>query len=90
MDDRITVDDRVEERHPELSPADVESALRNAIEAAVRLGEDLPVPLIVAVGSDANNRLIEVVGATGADGSVHVFHAMTPPSKKTMRELGLE
>ena len=38
---------------------------------------------------DANGRLIEMVGSALDEGTVHVFHAMTPPSRKTLRETGI-
>lgn len=85
--ERVEVNPRVIRRHPEICAADVVHAWRNAIMVVERLGQDTPDPILVAVGFDSRGRLLEMVAVmTGID-SVHVFHAMTPPSKKTMKEM---
>jgi hypothetical protein len=89
MIDDIEVDSRISERHPEISEADVVSAWCNALIIIERVGAPLPDVILVAVGSDSNGRLMEMVGAVMEDGRVHVFHAMTPPSRKTYREVGI-
>jgi len=38
-------------------------------------------------GYDPQGRYIEMVGVLLADGAWLVYHAMTPPSKKTLREI---
>ena len=38
-------------------------------------------------GYDLRGRYIEIVGVLLADGTWLVYHAMTPPSKKTQREI---
>jgi hypothetical protein len=85
----IEVNPRISEKHPEILEVDVLSAWRNALIIIERAGIPLPDVVLVAVGSDANGRLIEMVGAVLGDGTVHVFHAMTPPSKKTLQEIGI-
>ena len=87
--DNVEVDNRVQERHPELSEADVLSAWCNAFVIVERSGVPLPDSILVAVGLDTKNRLIEMVGSVLGDGTVHVFHAMTPPSSKTFQEVGM-
>jgi hypothetical protein len=87
--DAVIVDPRINVRHPEILEADVLSAWHNAMIIIERVGIPLPDVVLVAVGSDANGRLIEMVGAVLTDGTVHVFHAMTPPSKKTLQEIGI-
>ena len=89
MFDTIEVDPRINERHPGILGTDVLSAWRNALIVIERAGVPLPDVVLVAVGSDVNGRLIEMVGALLANGTVHVFHAMTPPSKKTLQEIGI-
>lgn len=44
---------------------------------------------LVVIGFDAKGRLLELVGAYATDQSVLIYHAMTPPTKKTLRELGI-
>lgn len=78
---------RVQARHPELSDEDVVSAWRNAIELARRECDE--GDRYVAVGADGNGRLIEMV-AMRVDADYLIYHAMTPPSKKTLRELRLQ
>ena len=89
MFDKVTIDERIARRHPELSEDDVKSAWNNAIQYAERTTDDLDAPLLVAVGSDSRDRLLELVAVAGEE-SIHIFHAMTPPSKKTLEELGVK
>lgn len=85
--ENVYVHPRVHSRHPELDDADVLSAWRNAIEVVLRQGES--GTLYVAVGSDPKGRLIEMVAVF--DGASYlIYHAMTPPSNKTLRELRLQ
>lgn len=78
---------RVTERHPELTKRDVLGAWENTIAYLPRLGDD--PDQYVAVGADGNGRLIEMVARRSPSGSWVIFHAMTPPSKKTLYELQL-
>lgn len=88
--DEVEVHWRVQARHPELSPEDVESAWRNATVVVERITDSFPDVVLVAVGSDANNRLLEMVATVQESGIVCIFRAMTPPSDKTLRETGLK
>lgn len=76
---------RITQRHPELTEDDVLSAWRNAI-ALVRRETD-EKNFYVAVGFDTKGRAIEIVAARDEDGALVIFHAMTPPTKKTLSEL---
>lgn len=87
MEDSIIVHGRIMERHPELTPVDIAHAWGARIATGMRLDAD--VAQKVAVGFDAKGRMIEMVAVTLSNGDVLVFHAMTPPSKKTLRETGL-
>ena len=89
MFEEIEIDSRVNKRHPELLKSDVSSAWQNAMIVIERSGGSLPNAILVAVGADSKNRLIEMVGAVKDDGVEHIFHAMTPPSQKTLQEIGL-
>lgn len=77
---------RVMGRHAELEESDVISAWRNAL-AIARRDSDGAI-YYVAVGSDAKGRLLEMVAMRSEDDFL-IYHAMTPPSKKTMKELRL-
>ncbi len=83
---QIGVHPRVAKRHPEIGEADVVAAMRSMICYKQRgSGEWL------AVGVDSRNRLVELVYLYDADEDYFfVYHGMTPPSGKTLRELGLE
>ena len=89
MYDSIEVNARIAMRHPEISEDDVKSAWANALVIVERTTASFPDVVLVAVGADANGRLLEIVGTALEDGTVHVFHAMTPPSRKTLRETGI-
>lgn len=80
---RVEVHPRIASRHPEISAEDVEAAWTGYAAAATRI----PGEREMRVGFDARGRKIEMVGALMADGTWLVYHAMTPPSEKTEREL---
>jgi hypothetical protein len=83
---QIGVHPRISERHPEVSDADVMAAMRSMIRYKQRESGEW-----IAVGTDSRNRLVELVYIYDADDDYFfVYHGMTPPSGKTLRELGLE
>lgn len=77
---------RVSRRHPEIEDADVIAAMRHMLDYSQRdTGE------WVAVGVDGRNRLLEMVYQyIEHRDAFFVYHAMTPPSRKTLIELRLE
>ena len=78
---RIFVADRVHERHPELTADDVVTAFRSAMVDAQRARDTW-----LAVGLDARGRNVEMLyKVAGSD--VLIYHAMTPPTKKFLREI---
>ncbi|MBB5845931.1 hypothetical protein F4555_000727 [Mobiluncus mulieris] len=82
----IAVHPRILRRHPELSSSDVVAAMRSAFRYKQR-----PSGEWVAVGLDGNSRLVEMVYLYNAERDLFfVYHAMTPPSRKTLLELDLE
>ena len=81
----VLVHPRVMERHPELSESDVLSAWDNTMAQMARL--DNEDDRLVALGADPQGRLVEMVASRATDGTWVIFHAMTPPSQKTLREL---
>ena len=69
-----------------ISPADVMAAMRSMIRYKQRDSGEW-----IAVGTDSRSRLVELVYIYDADDDYFfVYHGMTPPSGKTLRELGLE
>ena len=82
----IVIHPRIAIRHPEVTEEDVIQAIKGMVRYQQReSGEWL------AVGFDGKGRLIEIVYLyDSGDDTFFVFHGMTPPSGKTLRELGLE
>ena len=77
-----TVHPRVHKRHPEIEDADVVWAWDGITEGVIRdIGERE-----VRIGFDSRGRELEMVGVL-KDGEWFVYHAMTPPSKKTKSEI---
>lgn len=72
---------RVHERHPELSKEDVLTAFRSVMVEA-RRGNDT----WVCIGLDGRGRDVEMVYRQRGD-LVVIYHAMTPPTKKTRSEI---
>ena len=83
---QVFVHGRISKRHPELSNDDVLSAWNSSIAWALR--KTAAQNQVVTVGFDSNGRFIEMV-AVEDDGDYLIFHAMTPPSKRTLAELDL-
>ena len=89
MDEYILiVHPRIEQRHPEIAEDDVVAAWNGAIRSTPRL-PDKPDEYI-ALGFDGKGRLLEVVAVRMADAKWVAYHACTPPSDKTFKELGIE
>ena len=82
----IGVHPRISERHPEVADDDVVAAMRSMIRYKQReSGEWL------AVGVDTKSRLVELVYVyDDEEDFFFVFHGMTPPSRNSFEELGLE
>lgn len=81
------VHERVMRRYPELSEEDVICAWRNAFVVQRRWRTNPAV--IAAVGADWSGRVLELVALELEDGNVLIYHALTPPTGKTISELGL-
>lgn len=82
----IGVHPRIAQRHPEVSTDDVVAAMRGMIRYKQRSSGEW-----LAVGLDGKDRLVELIYQYDEDEDFFfVFHGMTPPSGKTLRELGLE
>ncbi|WP_415997349.1 hypothetical protein [Gordonibacter pamelaeae] len=82
----ICVHLRVADRNPEVGPDDVAAAMRGMIGYKQRSSGEW-----LAVGLDGRGRLLELVYQYDEeDDFFFVLHGMTPPSGRTLRELGLE
>ena len=81
----VIVHPRIMERHPAISEEDVLFAWQHAAQTALRT-ESPNFPEVLSVGCDSRGRLLEMVGTLIVDGWL-IYHAMTPPSKKTLTEL---
>ena len=79
----VVVHPRVMERHPELSEDDVREAWDNYVCMARRDNDQ-----VLTLGFDAKSRAVEMV-AKESSGDFLIYHAMTPPTRKAMIELGL-
>ena len=73
---------RVNEHHPDIEDADVIHAWENYTDRADR---EVAVREI-RIGFDLKAREIEMVGVL-SNGDWLVYHAMTPPTKKTYTEM---
>ena len=83
---QIGVHPRICERHPEVCEEDVIAAMRSMIHYKHRTSGEW-----LAVGIDARGRFIELVYLYDHDEDFFlVYHGMTPPIGKTLKELGLE
>lgn len=78
---------RVSERHPELRDEDVLSAWGNAYWYKLRIGGEKTFH--IAIGADSKSRFIEMVAVEDDGGVLVIFHAITPPSTKTLKKLGI-
>lgn len=81
----VNVLSRISKKQPEISADDIAAVMKSMVRFRQReTGE------WVAVGFDGNNRFVEIVYLYNEDlDEFLVYHGMTPPSSKTLRELGL-
>ena len=82
--DEVKVAKRIRQRHPELSEDDVRAAWNNTIRWSVRPQRN---DEYVAVGFDNSGRLIEMVALRLSIDSWFIYHAQTPPTQRTFKEL---
>lgn len=71
-----------------LTPLQIIYAWENPIRIRQRSGS-ADQPIWVSIGPLPDGRFAELVGFVDVNGDWYVFHAMTPPTKKFKRELGL-
>lgn len=82
----VVVLDRVTKRHPELSRDEILSAWDGRVKTQFRVDRDKPY--LVAVGVAYNGKAIEMI-AFEDGGDTVIFHALTPPTKKLLKEMNL-
>ena len=87
LHDDPVIHPRISRRHPEIEVEDVAAAWENGLLLVRR---DDGSEVWVSVGVDGRGRLLELVSVLDMEGRWLIFHAMTPPSRKTLRELGAE
>lgn len=85
--EELVVHPRIHGRHPEISEQAVLDAWNGGIRSVPQLAENAGE--VVVLGCDAKGRLVEMVAKRLDANSWLVFHALTPPTKKTLVELGL-
>ena len=83
----VVVHPRIHRPHPNVSVQDVLDAWSACIRSVPRFGVDNSE--FVAVGCDAKGRLVEMVTRRIDADTWLIFHAMTPPTRKTLVELGM-
>jgi hypothetical protein len=72
-----------------LTEEDVRHAWRNAFSWARRDRDDGKIDYML-IGVDGRGRLVELLARRCGKDSYVVFHAMTPPTKKALAEVGLD
>lgn len=85
--EQVLVHERVVTRHPEVTEADVQQAWRNAFALLERVGG--PYGTLIALGADGSGRVLEMIGTRTTDGSIMIYHALTPPTRAFLNEMGL-
>lgn len=78
----LHVHPRIASRHAGITDDDAVVAWQQYLLRASRADRDREV----RIGYDEKGRLLELVGVRLRDGWL-IFHAMTPPTKKTLKEL---
>ena len=81
----LIIHPRVCKRHPQLSESDIKHAWLNSYYEALRV-DGTNFPEYLWLGQDESGRDIEMVGTLTTDGYL-IYHANTPPSKRTKKEV---
>ena len=77
----LTVHPRIHKRHPNITETNVKAAFKNCFVFKQRDDDKF-----IGIGTDDKGRLLEIVFVQ-CDDVIVVFHAQTPPTKKTLTEL---
>lgn len=85
--EELHVHPRVMSRHPNLTEEDVRSAWINAFVSRSRTAAQTEQQ--IALGVDGHGKLVELLARRLDERGWLIYHAQTPPSKKTLQELGV-
>lgn len=72
-----------------LEAEDAAYAWGHSVKCRQRMGTD-DLPLWISIDVLPDGRMAELVGFLDVSGTGCVFHAVTPPTKKFMKELGFD
>lgn len=84
--EHVIVHPRVTQRHPSITEDDVLHAWKSRIRCVWRENE---FDRYAAIGIDGHGRMIEMVALREPTGSWLIYHALTPPTKRMLREVGM-
>ena len=84
---KLIVHPRIQQRHPRIRPRDVAIAWLNRHTMVER--EYTDPTQFVALGWDGKARELEMVAVMNDQDEVLIFHALTPPTHNTLKELGI-
>ncbi|MBB5846928.1 hypothetical protein F4555_001724 [Mobiluncus mulieris] len=72
-----------------LDEAEIEYAWNHLVATKLRFDGSMP-PRWIGLGSLPDGRMVQMVASESGFGDWYVFHAMTPPTKTFLRELGID
>jgi predicted glycosyltransferase len=80
---QIIVSSRIKKRHPNVNDEDVVHAFKSMLRHKQREGDEY-----IAIGVDSKGRILELVYIYNFEHDFFlVYHALVPPTKKTLSEL---
>ena len=80
---QIIVSSRINKRHPNIAEEDVVHAFKSMLRHKQRGGDEY-----VTIGADSKGRILEMVYIYNFEHDFFlVYHALIPPTKKTLNEL---
>ena len=82
----VRVLEKVVERYPNLTYEEVESSWDARLKTQIRMHDEMPY--IVSIGVSSRGQLVEII-AFDDGGDTVIFHAMTPPPRNLLAELGM-
>lgn len=77
---------RIHRTHPDIDQQDILEVWRNALVSAPVINSQGSRKVWLTLGFDGQGRLMELASVNDDARLWMVFHAMTPPSRKTLRE----
>ncbi len=83
---KIYIHKRITTKHKNITENDVLTAWKNCSHYRIRTDKEQEE--YIALGTDTKGRLIQMVGVL-IDKDLLIYHALTPPTKKFLKEMGL-